>query len=30
MLAGLVATHIATVVGYWMPGIAPPLDWNRL
>jgi hypothetical protein len=31
VLAGLVATHIATVVGYWMPGIGlPQLDWNRV
>src|SRR6266702_7952655 len=30
-LAGLVATHLATVVGYWMPGIGlPQLDWNRI
>jgi hypothetical protein len=31
VLAGLVATHIATVIGYWMPGIGlPQLDWNRV
>src|SRR5713226_8977709 len=31
LLAGLVATHIATVVGYWMPGIGlPQRDWNRI
>ena len=30
-LAGLVATHMATVVGYFMPGIGlPQLDWNRI
>jgi hypothetical protein len=30
-LAGLVATHLATVVGYFMPGIGlPQLDWNRI
>src|SRR6266705_1402607 len=29
LLAGLVATHLATVVGYFMPGIGlPQLDWN--
>jgi hypothetical protein len=28
-LAGLVATHIATIVGYFMPAIGlPKLDWN--
>lgn len=31
LLAGVVATHIATVIGYWMPGIGlPQLDWNRV
>src|SRR5213080_2477195 len=31
LLAGLVATHMATVVGYFMPGIGlPQLDWNRI
>jgi len=31
LLAGLVATHLATVVGYFMPGIGlPQLDWNRI
>jgi hypothetical protein len=31
MLAGLVATHMATVAGYFMPGIGlPQLDWNRV
>ena len=31
MLAGLIATHVATVAGYWMYGIGlPQLDWNRL
>jgi hypothetical protein len=31
LLAGLVATQVATVVGYWMPGIGlPQLDWNRV
>jgi hypothetical protein len=30
-LAGLVATHLATIVGYFMPGIGlPQLDWNRI
>ncbi len=30
LLAGLVATQVATVVGYWLPGIGlPQLDWNR-
>jgi hypothetical protein len=31
ILAGLVATHLATVIGYWMPGVGlPRLDWNRV
>jgi hypothetical protein len=31
ILAGLVATHMATIVGYFMPGIGlPQLDWNRI
>jgi hypothetical protein len=31
LLAALVATHMATVIGYWMPGIGlPQLDWNRI
>jgi hypothetical protein len=31
LLAGLVATHMATIVGYFMPGIGlPQLDWNRI
>src|SRR5258706_12067199 len=31
LLAGLIATHLATVVGYFMPGIGlPQLDWNRI
>jgi hypothetical protein len=31
VLAGLVATHMATVVGYFMPGVGlPQLDWNRI
>lgn len=31
ILAGLVATHLATIIGYWMPGIGlPQLDWNRV
>jgi hypothetical protein len=31
LLAGVVATHMATVVGYFMPGIGlPQLDWNRI
>src|SRR3954453_21031794 len=31
ILAGLVATQVATVVGYWMTGIGlPQLDWNRV
>jgi len=31
LLAAVVATHMATVVGYWMPGIGlPQLDWNRI
>jgi hypothetical protein len=30
LLAGLVATQMATVVGYWLTGIGlPQLDWNR-
>jgi len=29
LLAGLVATHMATVVGYFMPAVGlPKLDWN--
>ncbi|MGI5518381.1 hypothetical protein [Streptomyces sp. CA-106131] len=31
LLAGLVATQIATVTGYWFPGIGlPQMDWNRV
>lgn len=31
LLAAIVATHMATVVGYWLPGIGlPQLDWNRV
>lgn len=31
ILAGLVATHLATVIGYWLPGIGlPKLDWNTV
>ena len=31
ILAGLVATQIATVCGYWLTGIGlPQLDWNRV
>src|SRR6266850_2564913 len=31
LLAAVVATHLATVIGYWMPGIGlPQLDWNRI
>jgi hypothetical protein len=31
LLAGLVATHVATIIGYWMPSIGlPQLDWNRV
>lgn len=31
LLGGLVATHVATIIGYWMPGIGlPQLDWNRV
>jgi hypothetical protein len=31
VLAGFVATHIATVIGYWLPGIGlPQLDWHRV
>jgi hypothetical protein len=31
LLAGLVATQMATIVGYWFPGIGlPQLDWNRV
>src|SRR3954452_25508619 len=31
LLAGLVATHMATIVGYFLPGIGlPQLDWNRI
>ncbi len=31
LLAGLIATHLATVAGYFMPGIGlPQLDWNRI
>ncbi len=30
ILAGVVATQIATICGYWMTGIGlPQLDWNR-
>jgi hypothetical protein len=29
VLAGLVATHLATMIGYWLPSIGlPRLDWN--
>lgn len=29
LLAGLVATHMATIVGYFLPGVGlPKLDWN--
>src|SRR5947199_350439 len=28
-LAALVATHVATIIGYWLPSIGlPRLDWN--
>src|SRR5437660_11279271 len=31
LLAAFVATHMATVIGYWMPGIGlPQLYWNRI
>jgi hypothetical protein len=31
IVAGLVATQMATVVGYWLPGVGlPQLDWNRV
>ncbi len=31
LLAAVVATHLATVIGYFMPGIGlPQLDWNRI
>ena len=31
VLAGLVATHIATIIGYWLPSIGlPRLDWNMI
>jgi hypothetical protein len=31
LVAAVVATHMATVIGYWMPGIGlPQLDWNRI
>src|SRR5260370_18300587 len=31
LLAAVVATHMATGIGYWMPGIGlPQLDWNRI
>ena len=31
LLAAVVATHIATIIGYWMPGVGlPQLDWNRI
>src|ERR1700704_1204068 len=31
LLAAVVATHMATVIGYWMPSIGlPQLDWNRI
>jgi hypothetical protein len=31
LLAGVVATHMATIVGYFLPGIGlPQLDWNRV
>lgn len=30
VIAGLVATHVATITGYWYHGIGlPNLDWNR-
>jgi hypothetical protein len=30
VIAGLVATHIATITGYWYHGIGlPNMDWNR-
>lgn len=29
ILAGIVATHMATVIGFWMPAVGlPQLDWN--
>ena len=31
LLAAVVATHMATIAGYWMPSIGlPQLDWNRI
>src|SRR5712692_8266144 len=31
LLAAVVATHLATVIGYFMPGVGlPQLDWNRI
>ena len=31
LVSGLVATQMATVVGYWLPGVGlPQLDWNRV
>src|SRR5712671_1804739 len=31
LLAAVVATHMATIIGYWMPSIGlPQLDWNRI
>src|SRR5712691_7134469 len=30
IVAGIVATHIATITGFWYPAVGlPPLDWNR-
>jgi hypothetical protein len=30
-LAGLIATHMATIIGYWLPSIGlPRLDWNLI
>ena len=31
IVAGVVATHIATITGFWYPAIGlPQLDWNRV
>jgi hypothetical protein len=31
LLAAVVATHMATIIGYWLPSIGlPQLDWNRI
>lgn len=31
LLAAVVATHMATITGYWLPSIGlPQLDWNRI